>query len=100
MSAAKNTPGPWRHICQADWPFTQAVYITAENWGVVATVNIDQSMTHIVDQQRANLRLLTTAPELLDALCDTLDALECWTGSDVRIAKARAAIAKATGVQP
>lgn len=42
-------------------------------------------------------RLIAAAPDLLAALIDTLDALECWTGTDVRIEQARAAIAKATG---
>lgn len=41
-------------------------------------------------------RLADVNADLLEALIDTLDALECWTGSDIRIEKARAAIKKAT----
>jgi gamma-glutamylcysteine synthetase len=89
----KHTPGPWRHICQADWPHTQEVYVTAQNWGVIATARVDSSMPHMVEQQRANLRLISAAPELLEALqavAAGLDTLE-------NRAKTRAAIAKATG---
>jgi hypothetical protein len=70
MSAAKHTPGPWQYVMQAgeDWPHPQRVYVTRVDWGIVASVNVDPGMPHMVEQQRANLRLIAAAPELLKAL--------------------------------
>jgi hypothetical protein len=74
--AAGPTPGPWDAIVQADWPHRQNVYITAQKWGVVATVSIDPSLEHMVESQRANLRLIAACnPETMRALLAELDRL-------------------------
>lgn len=73
MSTLKHTPGPYLAIVQKDWPHRQDVHITAKGWGVVATVSIDSSMPHLVERQRANLRLLQNAPELLAALMELVE---------------------------
>jgi len=90
-----HTPGPWE--------------VKATTYPIADTGDYDTqfdirangkafAFVHDGDETaKANARLIAAAPELLEALCDTLDALECWTGSDVRIIKAKSAIAKATG---
>lgn len=97
--SAQHTPGPWTAIVHADWPHRQDVYITAQQWGVIGVVSIDPSLEHLVDAQRANLRLIAAAPDMLAALEDALEFLQDWEdlsgGPAAR--KARAAIAKATG---
>ncbi|MDE1907619.1 MAG: hypothetical protein KGH75_14330, partial [Rhodospirillales bacterium] len=57
---------------------------------------------HSVDEQsRINARLIASAPELLDALRDVLRIAKAAsigvTGNAPRIARAKAAISKATG---
>lgn len=123
MSAAKHTPGPWVFVSQADWPHTQIVHVTAQNWGVVANLRIDPAMPHLADRQRANLRLIAAAPELLEALQSARAVIQadrdslagCHTNPhtkqldaagaagcdeyDVVLAQIDAAIAKATGEQ-
>lgn len=66
MSAAVHTPGPWDTSYNEGWPFCQTVYVRAAGWGLVAAVNIDPQMPHLIEQQRANLRLIAAAPELLE----------------------------------
>ena len=91
------TPGPWHEhsvelyiVCGANG---QAVADTEAD-------SIDQ------DERFANARLIAAAPDLLEALIDTLDFLERhsnrWDGVNgkhpqVVVTAARAAIAKATG---
>lgn len=86
MSAAKHTPGPWqaagRHIVQDDG-------------GVVAYVTAYASLT---PRQKADARLIASAPDLLAALQKALE--HCiWPASSISAAEAeaRAAIANATG---
>jgi hypothetical protein len=95
MSNAKHTPGPWEIGPDFDNDGTREVPIGHRlKSGFVLTVAV--ALGGLKGQQE-NARLIAAAPELLEALRDTLDALECWTGSDSRIDKARAAIFKATG---
>ena len=61
--AGKHTPGPWRLICTDGW-FT-----------IEATSGTDGQLCQLIvpafrpddDEERANLRLLKSAPELLEA---------------------------------
>ena len=101
---AKHTPGPWFYVSTKDWPHRQDVYISAKSWGVVAMASIDPSLP-ACEMQRANLRLLASAPDLLEALMSLADDvsdrfdLDCPStnpGIKSCIAEARAAIAKAT----
>lgn len=50
-------------------------------------------------EAKANARLISAAPELLDALKEIIDAADGggWKAIDPSFGKARAAIAKATG---
>jgi len=107
MSAGTYTPGPWTNNLSADWPYRQSVYVSAANWGVVATVNIDPSLA-IHPQQLANLHLMTAAPVMFDALQTAIgvmklqrDVIErganakAWDGP---IAYLEAALSAATGL--
>ena len=100
----KHTPGPWFYVSQRDWPHRQEIYITAMNWGVVAVASIDRSLA-VSEVQRANLNLISAAPDLLEALKALVDDvsdrfdLDCPStnpGIKSCVAEARAAIAKAT----
>lgn len=103
--ANKHTPGPWlmdrnnvhtgtiatvHHCLGNDW-----ADIWSDKW-------METGMGEEV--QEANARLITAAPELLEALAEALAFCEANTfgGDDAAalIAKARAAIAKATGNTP
>jgi hypothetical protein len=89
----QHTPGPWEVRKGEPW-------VIAKAYGDMKSVvhlnlPVDQS-----ESQKADARLIAAAPDLLEALqymanvCPAIDS----TGDDAHI-KARAAIAKATGVQ-
>ena len=94
---SKHTPGPW------------VVYGTARDDGYTDFYGIDGSDSSAVVlwdkhggiREIADARLISAAPELLDALEMALEYLESWedlsAGEHCRVA--RAAIAKATGEQ-
>lgn len=97
---SKHTPGPWLTDQTMYW---HSVFVEEDGcpW-VIAYVNRKRK-THALH----NARLIASAPDLLDALCGALDSLEYveqvmpgkvgYGVRQERIAKARAAIAKATG---
>jgi hypothetical protein len=90
---SKHTPGPW----SVDDPHQ----IWAESAGeYVAITRVEDWDTIPREQAEANARLIAAAPELLEALKAMLTNWEEAPayGSDAA-AKARAAIAKATGEQ-
>lgn len=110
--APEHTPGPWQFVTQADWPHKQTVHITAKGFGAVAVVNIDPSLPlRLVEQERANLRLIAAAPDMLKLLQDILAAddlaiaelMQMGMAPDMEddacrlTERARALIAKATG---
>jgi hypothetical protein len=91
---SKHTPGPWRLWGSAD----PSQVISAADCFVAQTVG---------GNDKANARLIAAAPELLEALQDLFGAdMEFHLMGDGKedqiaaIAKARAAIAKATGETP
>lgn len=92
----RHTPGPW--VCYADLPSVDPnwhIVTNASRMRVLANVHIEPG--NAVDE--ANARLITAAPELLAACRYIVEAGE--NGDEVTaIAKARAAIAKATGIEP
>lgn len=97
MSAHKYTPGPWG----ADSSHYGTIYVEAN---AVIDKRLVQEICAVGptesgrDQQEANARLIAAAPELLEAAMAFIapfDGIEVVQNSN--IAKARAAIAKATG---
>lgn len=89
MSAHKHTPGPW---C-VEGVGIRALVRAGINGVIVAVRHRLSAQEH-----EANARLIAAAPELLEAAMAFIapfDGIEVVQDSD--IAKARAAIAKATG---
>ena len=97
MTAAKHTPGPWRlvkvesdsghivHLCPVGSDKPYSLLTTVEHNDVIFAAVYED----------ADARLIAAAPDLLESLQDLCDTLgECGMTE-----KARAAIAKATGVQ-
>ena len=93
----KHTPGPWTQGHSASG--IECVWLDGH-------VEPDSGMgsvgTWIDCNTEANARLIAAAPELLEALAEVVRAAdgEGWKQLDPNLAKARAAIAKATGEQP
>jgi hypothetical protein len=81
---SKHTPGPWRVDSHFNIFYKDAM---------VAFPCISGGL-----DQKANARLISAAPELLEALLLCVDALEDGHWQETKQA-ARAAIAKATGEQ-
>ena len=94
----KHTPGPWR-ISTAN-PFA----VNTSEAGIATAHGIDAAnyseFFPSTEQAKANARLIAAAPELLEALLalEEVDGFKGWHHTyDEACAKARAAIAKATG---
>lgn len=94
---AKHTPGPWtrkfgQDVYQGSGPF--------DALRLIATGTPTNGSPDELAEAFANARLIAAAPELLEALDELLAAAENFERpSDKAIASARAAIAKAEGVQ-
>lgn len=90
---SKHTPGPWDYWQGAGiGDESHAEIIAADGEIVIAGFN------NMIEQGEANARLIAAAPDLLEALVDSLCALEvCGRDFDHVMGKARAAIAKAKG---
>ena len=95
---AKSTPGPWSPA--ANWPHGLSMICQHDGsgWRPVADCAVSG------EKAEANARLISAAPDLLEALQDLFGAdmehVLMGDGKDdqiAAIAKARAAIAKATG---
>lgn len=108
MSNAKHTPGPWAFSRSDD--FGDARFYVAQQDGAPYTSNYSDVATLIAETvsgervsiQEANARLIAAAPELLEALQEMVEFFQpnAWGSSTNRsdaLAKASAAIAKATG---
>lgn len=95
----KHTPGPWLLNENNNWK-TNPFSVTVRKPGVHSTTvaNIPTRMTIPPSEQQANARLISAAPDLFDALItmpqSMLNTEQDWWDW---IAKARAAIDKATG---
>lgn len=95
-----HTPGPW-HLedglivairNNVPVPVAEPRYVAAP---------IDHSQTRVRNEEAANARLISAAPDLLDALAGMLsDYAEHGEIKNGSMQEARAAIAKATGGQP
>ena len=86
----KYTPGPWRIGTP---PPNGEQTVGTLNGLMVAVATIGAEM----EETKANARLIAAAPELLEALQSVLDNCLDSEGLCAAHAKARAAIAKATG---
>ena len=112
---SKHTPGPWfiDKVNEGQWDVCHEC--DDENcWTVIhqATTEIGNVEDRLTDEDKANARLISAAPELLEALLDALpyvedvlsnkEQLACFKPGVVeRHAKLiRSAIAKATGDTP
>lgn len=94
---AQHTPGPWR-VLRPSSGIDYNWHVTDEMDTFVAHVF---GFSHAVDEQsRINASLIAAAPDLLDALIE-LNSVSArgFLYDDPARVKARAAIAKATGVK-
>ena len=92
----KHTPAPWRyHKSEHDHDFI----ITGSNENGGSVLPILGRTHNFPNNNEANARLIAAAPELLEALKQTLEAMEsaAFEIDDPRILIAREAIAKAEG---
>lgn len=94
----KYTPGPWKcsqHLGHHVW----SVHMDAGYRGRGSTI-VDGVAGIDIEQRLANARIIAAAPELLEALNELANGYSGnrWdVGIALRLKKARAAIAKATG---
>ena len=96
MEKVKHTPVPW----VIDGSATSLDIFSSDAAVLVAVVRRSLLSCHLDQTARANARLIAAAPELLEALQEIICA-DCrgWEELDPLLSKARAAIAKATGVK-
>jgi hypothetical protein len=98
-SVNKHTPGPWRLNENNSWK-THPFSITVRKPGVNSTTiaNIPTRVTLTPQEHQANARLISAAPDLLEAL-QTMPQGLLATDEDLMrwIETARGAIDKATG---
>lgn len=101
MSTAKHTPGPWIGAGPSfggPLPlYTTEIITEWEDEDEGSPTICFLPFTHNDDENEANALLIAAAPELLEALQSCADILRhegVWPGAEAR---ARAAIAKATG---
>jgi len=101
---SKHTPGPWYSLKDTLHEGQYFVRVQTYGYAPLATVRGDKRST--LKQSEANARLISAAPDLLEALKSLLwyvDQLEMVVysaddnGTHEEVAKAKAAMAKATG---
>lgn len=101
MSAAQHTPGPWEVDLCDNGAF--AVYVPpAVDMGWTTVITSRGQLPDRAAESHANARLITAAPELLEALMRLLSENDKMTQRINLLGaceQARAAIAKATGQQ-
>ena len=92
---SKHTPGPWAHI-NPDGYTVRHPQVYSDTGPVCNATWLGDGR---INELRANARLIAAAPETLEALQEIVAAAdgEGWSQLDATLAKARAAIAKATG---
>lgn len=92
-----HTPGPWT---------AAALFVrckkSIDGFDFYPAVAKVREKAEFIDYEEAlaNARLLAAAPELLEALQETVTLLKALPAHDLLIGRAVAAIAKATGEQP
>ena len=106
------TPGPWMESTSEIWPMKTAMGIRARTiWGPTTKqvahqtmiVKLPQSSSGKNAERKANARLITAAPDLLEALENFVNSVEHEGAVHGRVvdavANARALIKKAIGEQ-
>ena len=95
MEKQQHTPGPWAYIVPDGYVVRHPQIYS--DFGPVA--NATWLGENKLDQLNSNARLITAAPDLLEALEEIVSAADGdgWNQLDGNLRKARAAIAKATG---
>ena len=95
MSEAKHTKGPWFVLMEADGHFEIR---DAASPDLANTLCTRFAWAERKDEMLANAHLISSAPDLLEALQELADCgAEAWGADRPCVADARAAIAKATG---
>lgn len=102
MTENKHTPGPWTIDRRTGREGCNHVIVARGGAvsGCIAFVNTDWPHPEQQAEQRANLQLMATAPDLLRALQGVLDAHSSYHSTGLRQQRwneARTAIAKALG---
>lgn len=90
---SKHTPGPWHMNMVSSKSWNVGIYEASGS--EVATVKVKSLVTS--ERRDADARLIAAAPDLLEALRGFVEHGTCF--DEIDMAKARAAIAKATGEQ-
>ena len=92
----KHTPGPWRvkHKAKLGW----AGVLTQEG-DIIADIVVDGQDFRDPEQALDDARLIAAAPDLLEA-CERLLRWAGWPHAEKDIELARAAIARAKGMEP
>jgi hypothetical protein len=92
---SKPTPGPWKVIHKYEDSWTSDGFIVE---GVLGTHIVPDGEQKLGDEL-ADYQLMASAPQMLEALQEIVNAADDkgWEQLDASFAKARAAIAKATG---
>ena len=95
MEKQQHTPGPWAYIVPDGYVVRHPQIYS--DFGPVA--NATWLGENKLDQLNSNARLITAAPDLLEALEEIVSAADGdgWNQLDGNLRKARAASAKATG---
>ena len=102
--STQHTPGPWIGAGPSfgdQFPrYTTEITTEDERYGDGHIQICELPFHHHDEENEANARLITAAPDLLEALrrlCDALEPAEMHNGNRPAYNAARAAIAKATG---
>ena len=95
MTETKWTPGPWTVDRPSDQ--NQRMHVVREfNWRLVASMENCNKFLAYADETRANANLISAAPDLYDALKETLEIAARNESGDY-IERANAAMRKARG---
>lgn len=88
----KHTPGPWQYQFEGG----TTAFIVESNGTTVAAIRVTENST-AHSRFAHNVRLMSAAPDLLDALCMVLDDPDALDDRPRTYECVREAIAKATG---
>jgi hypothetical protein len=91
----KHTEGPWKVSGNTELCITD-VYDFSRFIGSASIMGSNNNFKESYEEAKANARLMSAAPDLLDAL-ESCVSYGSMTGDEWVIEKARAAIAKAKG---
>lgn len=87
-----HTPGPWCVIAHGGY-----LHISTDSPNPWPIVDVKSAQTELDDEERANARLIASAPELLGALEEVMSSDPDMPSHEATMDAAEAAIAKAKG---